>query len=78
MKTLRYGSETKDGYSDARKFLAENPLPKYMTTGRVGQSYSIYFKSTESDVGGIGPIERYKKVKAAEALVDYAFWNLPE
>jgi hypothetical protein len=78
LKVLRYGSKTKTEYSDARKFLVDNPLPRYAAGGRLGHSFSIYFKSSESRFRGIGPLESYKEVREAEALIDYTFWKLAE
>ncbi len=78
LAVLRYGSETKAEYSNARKFLVNNPLPKYMAEGRLGQKYSIYFVSTESGFRWIGPLDLYKEVRAAEALIDHALGKLAE
>ncbi len=75
---MRYGAKTKEEYSDARKFLVDNPLPRYSAGGRLGHSFSIYFKSSESRFRGIGPLDIYKEVRAAETLIDSNFWKLAE
>lgn len=78
LTVLRYGAKTKDEYSDARKFLVENPIPRYNAIGRIGSAYSIYFKSNETRFRSIGPLESYKEVRVAEALIDHKFWKLAE
>jgi hypothetical protein len=75
---LRYGAKTKTEYSDARKYLADNPIPRYSAIGRIGSAYSIYFNSNETRFRSIGPLESYKEVRMAEALIDFNFWKLAE
>ena len=70
---VNYGAKTKLEWSDARKFLESNPLPRYDVTDRVGKPYSVYVSTTDSISISIVPAAKYAEVKGIEALVDLTF-----
>lgn len=72
---VNYGAKTKIEWSDAMKFLDDNPLPRYKVSDRGGKSFSVYCATTDSGFISIIPVERYAEVKGAEAMIDHLFWR---
>lgn len=71
---VNYGAKTKLEWSNAHKFLTDNPLPRYDVSDRVGKPYSVYVFTTDSVSISIVPAEKYAEVKGVEALIDQIFW----
>ena len=69
---VNYGAKTKMEWSNAQKFLTDNPLPRYSVP------YSVYVATTDSVSITIIPAEKYAEVKGVEALVDQLFWPCAE
>lgn len=75
LANAHYGSHSKEEWVDSKRFLKENPLPRYSVVSPAGEPSSVYVLTSEDSSVTWFPVEKHAEARGIIALLDSILWE---